>query len=183
MWKKEYGTLSDLLSKSGIGWNSSTNTLDIIDEAVWDAHKRVDTHVKTMGNKSWPYYDRWVDIFGKDHATGEHAIDLIDIVNDMFTNTCEQEGGNGKIGDENSPAKNVVDENTSIAQPSESGIKSSSNKGSLMILDMNGKLQGRVTGDNVNPLGELDEMEDVLGELHISTTKYGQFKRALAFIR
>ncbi|KAL8515918.1 hypothetical protein ACS0TY_014568 [Phlomoides rotata] len=129
MWKKEYGTLSDLLSKSGIGWNSSTNTLDIIDEAVWDAHKRVDTHVKAMGNKSWPYYDRWVDIFGKDHATGEHAIDLIDIVNDMFTNTCEQEGGNGKIGDENSPAKNVVDENTSIAQPSESRIKSSSNKG------------------------------------------------------
>ncbi|KAL8470799.1 hypothetical protein ACS0TY_033396 [Phlomoides rotata] len=89
----------------------------------------VDTHVKAMRNKSWSYYDRWVDIFGKDRATTEHVVDPIDIVNDMFTNTCEQEGENGEIGDENPPATNVVDENTSIAQPSESGIKSPFNKG------------------------------------------------------
>ncbi|KAL8473561.1 hypothetical protein ACS0TY_030406 [Phlomoides rotata] len=37
VWKKEYGALSDLLTKSGIGWNSSTCMLYIID----DAQKRV----------------------------------------------------------------------------------------------------------------------------------------------
>ncbi|KAL8476193.1 hypothetical protein ACS0TY_028739 [Phlomoides rotata] len=41
VWKKEYGNLSDLLGKSGIGWNSITCTLDIVDESVWDAQKRV----------------------------------------------------------------------------------------------------------------------------------------------
>ncbi|KAL8477540.1 hypothetical protein ACS0TY_029724 [Phlomoides rotata] len=41
VWKKEYGALSDLLTKSGIGWNSSTCMLYIIDESVWDAQKRV----------------------------------------------------------------------------------------------------------------------------------------------
>ncbi|KAL8485040.1 hypothetical protein ACS0TY_027371 [Phlomoides rotata] len=40
VWKKEFGNLSDLLGKSGIGWNSTTCTLDIIDETVWDAQKR-----------------------------------------------------------------------------------------------------------------------------------------------
>ncbi|KAL8477382.1 hypothetical protein ACS0TY_029620 [Phlomoides rotata] len=73
VWKKEYENLSDLLGKSGIGWNSTTYTLDIIDETVWDAKKRVDHTVKALRHKSFPYYDHWVDIFGKDRATGENA--------------------------------------------------------------------------------------------------------------
>ncbi|KAL8481223.1 hypothetical protein ACS0TY_027667 [Phlomoides rotata] len=34
VWKKEYGTLSDLLNKSGIGWNSTTSMIEIEDEGV-----------------------------------------------------------------------------------------------------------------------------------------------------
>ncbi|KAL8536900.1 hypothetical protein ACS0TY_012179 [Phlomoides rotata] len=30
VWKKEYGSLSDLLSKSGIGWNSTTQTINAL---------------------------------------------------------------------------------------------------------------------------------------------------------
>ncbi|KAL8496999.1 hypothetical protein ACS0TY_020617 [Phlomoides rotata] len=56
VWKKEYGALSDLLSKSGIGWNSTTNTIDVLDETVWDAQKRIDPKVVLMHHKSWPYY-------------------------------------------------------------------------------------------------------------------------------
>ncbi|KAL8461845.1 hypothetical protein ACS0TY_033075 [Phlomoides rotata] len=37
VWKKEYRSLSDLLSKSGIGWNSTTQTIDVMDETVWTA--------------------------------------------------------------------------------------------------------------------------------------------------
>ncbi|KAL8548028.1 hypothetical protein ACS0TY_007359 [Phlomoides rotata] len=125
VWKKEYGTLSDLLSKSGIGWNSTTCTLDIIDEAVWDAHRRVDHHVKAMRNKSWSYYDKWVDIFGKDRATGEHAVDPTDIMNDMLRIDAEQEGDTTDKVNAVAAAKNDVDENTSMEQPSQPGINNS----------------------------------------------------------
>ncbi|KAL8541475.1 hypothetical protein ACS0TY_002662 [Phlomoides rotata] len=65
VWKKDYGALSDLLSKSGIGWNNSTQTIDVFNEDVWKAQKRADPHVKTMRYKSWSYYEHWLDIFGK----------------------------------------------------------------------------------------------------------------------
>ncbi|KAL8459014.1 hypothetical protein ACS0TY_036477 [Phlomoides rotata] len=37
VWKKEYGVLSDLLSKSGIGWNSTTSMIEVDDEEAYDA--------------------------------------------------------------------------------------------------------------------------------------------------
>ncbi|KAL8492225.1 hypothetical protein ACS0TY_023748 [Phlomoides rotata] len=91
VWKKNYGAISDLLSKSGIGWNSTTSTLDIIDEDVWDAQKRVDPHVKTMRHKSWPYYENWSYIFGKDRATGENAVDPTDLVDSFLRDAPEEE--------------------------------------------------------------------------------------------
>ncbi|KAL8540968.1 hypothetical protein ACS0TY_002299 [Phlomoides rotata] len=39
VWKKEYSALSDLLSKSGIGWNSTTSMIEVEDEGVWYASK------------------------------------------------------------------------------------------------------------------------------------------------
>ncbi|KAL8516639.1 hypothetical protein ACS0TY_015051 [Phlomoides rotata] len=69
VWKKEYGALSDLLSKSGIGWNSTTSMLEIEDEGVWESCKRADPYVKGLRYKTWPYFPQWVEIFGKDRAT------------------------------------------------------------------------------------------------------------------
>ncbi|KAL8547017.1 hypothetical protein ACS0TY_006657 [Phlomoides rotata] len=40
VWKKEYSALFDLLSKSGISWNSTTPMIEVEDEEVWDASKR-----------------------------------------------------------------------------------------------------------------------------------------------
>ncbi|KAL8514347.1 hypothetical protein ACS0TY_013460 [Phlomoides rotata] len=71
VWKKEYGALSDLLSKSGIGWNLTTSMIEVEDEAVWDGCK-------------------W--IFGKDRATGENVVDPIDLVNELYRNMMEEEG-------------------------------------------------------------------------------------------
>ncbi|KAL8543416.1 hypothetical protein ACS0TY_004088 [Phlomoides rotata] len=92
IWKKEYMALSDLLSKSEIGWNSTTYTLDIIDESVWDSHKWVDPHVKTMRHKSWPYHENWLDIFGKDRAIEKNAADPLDIVDEFLRDAPEEEG-------------------------------------------------------------------------------------------
>ncbi|KAL8530740.1 hypothetical protein ACS0TY_007687 [Phlomoides rotata] len=69
VWKKEYGSLFELLSKFGIGWNYTTNTINVLDEEEWETKKRADPHVKTMCYKSWPYYSFWQEIFGKDRAT------------------------------------------------------------------------------------------------------------------
>ncbi|KAL8513636.1 hypothetical protein ACS0TY_012936 [Phlomoides rotata] len=55
-------------------------------------HKfKVDPNVKTIRHKSWPYYEKWVDIFGKDRATGEHATDPNDLVNSFLRDSPEEE--------------------------------------------------------------------------------------------
>ncbi|KAL8512202.1 hypothetical protein ACS0TY_018602 [Phlomoides rotata] len=82
VWKKEYGALSDLLSKSGIGWNSITSMLEVEDEGVWESCKR------------------WIEIFGKDRATGENVVDPIDIINELYKNGLDNEGD---IGDKYVP--------------------------------------------------------------------------------
>ncbi|KAL8494928.1 hypothetical protein ACS0TY_019194 [Phlomoides rotata] len=87
VWKKEYGALSDLLSKSGIGWNSTTSMIEVEDEAIWDGCRR------------------WIEIFGKDRATGENAVDPIDLVNELYRNMLEQEG---ETGDKNVPFNHEV---------------------------------------------------------------------------
>ncbi|KAL8502645.1 hypothetical protein ACS0TY_021685 [Phlomoides rotata] len=73
VWKKDYSSIVSVLSKSGIGWNNTTKTIDVEQEEAWEAYKRVDTNARTMHNKSWPYYDDWCEIFGKDRETGEQA--------------------------------------------------------------------------------------------------------------
>ncbi|KAL8470142.1 hypothetical protein ACS0TY_032856 [Phlomoides rotata] len=112
VWKKNY-----------IGWNWTTNTLDIIDEWVWESKKKADPHVKGMGFKSWPYYLQWQDIFGKDRATREHAADAIDIVNDMLRST---ETGESVGLDKKDLADDVleqVEENTPVSKPTETAVK------------------------------------------------------------
>ncbi|KAL8513397.1 hypothetical protein ACS0TY_012745 [Phlomoides rotata] len=122
VWKKEYGALSDLLSKSGIGWNSTTNTIDVLDETVWDAQKKIDPKVVSMRHKSWPYYESWLDIFGKDRATGEHVADPIDIVNELMRNEIEEEGETGMKIDAETKDNGQVARDASVCKPSGSGL-------------------------------------------------------------
>ncbi|KAL8492970.1 hypothetical protein ACS0TY_024247 [Phlomoides rotata] len=122
VWKKEYGALSDLLSKSGIGWNSTTNTIDVLDETVWDAQKKIDHKVVSMRHKSWSYYESWLDIFGKDSATGEHDADPIDIVNELMRNETKEEGETGMKIDAETKDNGQVVGDASVCKPSRSGL-------------------------------------------------------------
>ncbi|KAL8457176.1 hypothetical protein ACS0TY_035137 [Phlomoides rotata] len=92
IWKKEYGALSDLLSKSGIGWNSTTTLIEVEDEGVWDSCRWADPHVKGLRYKNSPYYPQWIEIFGKDRATGENVVDPIDLINELYMSGMDQEG-------------------------------------------------------------------------------------------
>ncbi|KAL8525442.1 hypothetical protein ACS0TY_014886 [Phlomoides rotata] len=78
VWKKDYSALSDLLSKSGIDWNSTSSMIEVEDKVVYNASRR-------------PYYAQWIDIFGKDRATGENDVDPMNLVNDLMCNGAEQE--------------------------------------------------------------------------------------------
>ncbi|KAL8487191.1 hypothetical protein ACS0TY_023745 [Phlomoides rotata] len=104
VWKKEYESLFDLLSKSGIGWNCITNTIDVLDEEAWETQKR-------------------------DRAIGEHAADAMDLVNEMLrtkaapeVNLGEQVGRNKSTPYE---TPEQVVETTSVCKPFEPGSKKS----------------------------------------------------------
>ncbi|KAL8493232.1 hypothetical protein ACS0TY_024452 [Phlomoides rotata] len=124
VWKKEYSALSDLISKSGIGWNSTTSMIDVEDEGVWEACRLADPQVKGIRFKSWPFYSKWLDIFGKDRATGENAMDPIDLVNDLLCNdNQEQDGDNEDKYNSINPTGVNDAENNSVCMPEGSGKK------------------------------------------------------------
>ncbi|KAL8483563.1 hypothetical protein ACS0TY_026301 [Phlomoides rotata] len=96
VWKKEYGTLSDVLSKSGIGWNSTTSMIEVEDESVWEGCRRADLNLKVVRYKTWPYYSQWIEIFGKDRASGTSDVDPVEMANDLGCDECEEEGETGE---------------------------------------------------------------------------------------
>lgn len=45
---------------------------------------QVDSNAKNIRGKSWPFFDSWTEVFGKDRATGSIAEDVMDAVNDLI---------------------------------------------------------------------------------------------------
>ncbi|KAK6150734.1 hypothetical protein DH2020_015666 [Rehmannia glutinosa] len=84
VWKKDYGSLVTMLSRRGIGWNVTTNMIEARDDAWKFEYVKVDANARLMRNKSWPFSNDWVMIFGKDRATGEHAEDFTDALNHVL---------------------------------------------------------------------------------------------------
>ncbi|KAL8514417.1 hypothetical protein ACS0TY_013506 [Phlomoides rotata] len=147
VWNKEYGVLSDLLSKSGIGWNSTTSMIEVSDEDEWDASRLADPHLKSVRFKSWPYYSQWLKIFGKDRATGDHAVDPLDIFHELMRVDLDQAGETGdKFVPQSTDILNEVDDN-SICKPYDSSKRNFS------------KGKKHKTGD-----ADLSSLVDSLGE-------------------
>ncbi|KAL8509588.1 hypothetical protein ACS0TY_016712 [Phlomoides rotata] len=162
VWKKEYGALFDLLSKSGIGWNSTTSMIEVDDEEVWDASRRADPHLKCVRFKSWPYYSQWMEIFGKDRATGENAVDPLDLFNELMRVDLEQEGETGEKYVVPAPhGQNEVDDSSSC-KPLDSAMKTFS------------KGKKRKTGD-----ADLSMLVDSLGEF-MKFSKEAMIKESLS---
>ncbi|KAL8525766.1 hypothetical protein ACS0TY_015124 [Phlomoides rotata] len=147
VWKKEYGALFDLLSKSGIGWNSSTSMIEVPDEDIWDSSRQTDPHLKSVRFKSWPYYSQWLEIFGKDRATGENAVDPLDLFHKLMRVDLDQARETGdKYVPRTTDFLNEVDDN-SICKPCDDGKRTSS------------KGKKRKSGD-----ADLSTLVDSLGE-------------------
>ncbi|KAL1566950.1 hypothetical protein AAHA92_02487 [Salvia divinorum] len=75
-WKKSYGSLREILSRSGVGFNvDGEYKIDIEDDQCAQV-VAADRKTRFMRNKSWPYWEAWKCIFGKDRACGGGAEDV-----------------------------------------------------------------------------------------------------------
>ncbi|KAK4392692.1 hypothetical protein Sango_2047000 [Sesamum angolense] len=75
VWKKTYACITDMLARSGIGLNMTTQMIVVSDE-VFKSYVKIDHFAKTLRFKSFLYYLTWTEIFGKDRVTREHAEDI-----------------------------------------------------------------------------------------------------------
>ncbi|KAG6408417.1 hypothetical protein SASPL_131428 [Salvia splendens] len=76
MWEREYGALSLILGHSGVGFNSNNDYKIECNDEPWAQIVKADSSAITIGNKSWPYWEDWKSIFGKDRANGVREDDL-----------------------------------------------------------------------------------------------------------
>ncbi|KAG6513475.1 hypothetical protein ZIOFF_023805 [Zingiber officinale] len=83
VWKKMYGNLVTILSKSGVGWNDTEKTIEASNE-TWDALIMVDNNAHAMKHKRWTYYNDWCEIFGNDRAIGENSEHFTSAVQDVL---------------------------------------------------------------------------------------------------
>ncbi|KAG6406416.1 hypothetical protein SASPL_134016 [Salvia splendens] len=72
-WKKSYGILRSILSRTGIGFNLHNDFKIDIDDEQWEQIVQANKDAKFMRNKPWPFWEQWKCIFGKDRAGGGGA--------------------------------------------------------------------------------------------------------------
>ncbi|KAG6434108.1 hypothetical protein SASPL_105730 [Salvia splendens] len=72
-WKKSYGILRSILSRTGVGFNLHNDFKIDIDDEQWEQIVQANKDTKFMRNKPWPFWEQWKCIFGKDRAGGGGA--------------------------------------------------------------------------------------------------------------
>ncbi|XP_057766535.1 uncharacterized protein LOC130987001 [Salvia miltiorrhiza] len=82
-WKKNYYSLSAMLTRSGIGFSANGDHMIDCNNDQWEQIVKCDSNARLMRYKSWPLFDDWKEIFGKDRATGEKVEDFMEVVNKM----------------------------------------------------------------------------------------------------
>ncbi|KAL0285447.1 UNVERIFIED_CONTAM: hypothetical protein Sradi_7173900 [Sesamum radiatum] len=102
VWKKYYSSLMGMMSKSGFGWDESRHMVTVENNDVWDEYLKVDPSVRTMRFKSWPFFNAWREIFGKDGAQVNNRDD------ECYVPTAEWYPENGFIGEDVRTVQNTT---------------------------------------------------------------------------
>ncbi|KAL1553785.1 hypothetical protein AAHA92_14416 [Salvia divinorum] len=69
-WKKSYASLRAILGRSSVGFNTDGDHKIDCDDDQCDQIVQADKDAKFMRTKSWPFWETWKCIFGKDRASG-----------------------------------------------------------------------------------------------------------------
>ncbi|KAG8383515.1 hypothetical protein BUALT_Bualt04G0021500 [Buddleja alternifolia] len=79
-----------------MGWEGSACDSRVLRDAI---HKqnglKIRNGARTMRNKSWTHFKHWIEIYGKDRATGENVQAFPDAVQDLLNRNNEKENENG----------------------------------------------------------------------------------------
>ncbi|KAG6427911.1 hypothetical protein SASPL_112158 [Salvia splendens] len=76
--KKSYNSLAKILDRSGVEFNVHGDFKIDCDDDQWDQIVKQDSNARRMRTRSWPYWEDWKVIFGKDRANGGHAEWVVD---------------------------------------------------------------------------------------------------------
>ncbi|KAI8028569.1 Cell wall / vacuolar inhibitor of fructosidase 2 [Camellia lanceoleosa] len=121
IWWKHYGLLYEMTELSGFRWNDTEKMVLVDSDDVWENF----VWCEFYANKSFPYYEDWLVLFGKDRATCELAEDPADEVEAIAVEEAMGEMGDG------SPARqlNVVDFECSMSTNGNASNSSTFSKG------------------------------------------------------
>ncbi|KAI3451293.1 hypothetical protein Pfo_007958 [Paulownia fortunei] len=92
IWKKNYGSLFIMLSRSGFEWSDTTHMIVVDSDEVWEKYVKMDANARTMRFKSHLFYSSWCEIFGKDRATRENVKDCSAAANENLKTLGRDEG-------------------------------------------------------------------------------------------
>ncbi|XP_057809801.1 uncharacterized protein LOC131024309 [Salvia miltiorrhiza] len=92
-WKKSYNSLSLMLDVSGVGFNAKGTFMIDCDTDQWQQIVKKDRNALNMRFKSWPLFDSWGDVFGKDRANGKNAEDVMEAMHKMYQADNLAQGG------------------------------------------------------------------------------------------
>lgn len=120
VWKKNYHTIFEILSRTGVGLDSSTYMIEATDEQ-WEIIVKKDPNARLMKHKLWPLYDDWCEIFGVSRAMGEGA-------SDFFNPGIPPNDDNPDV-DGDDVSTRVNEENQGESQTPTGGAQSSSEMG------------------------------------------------------
>ncbi|XP_042001907.1 uncharacterized protein LOC121751256 [Salvia splendens] len=93
-WKKNYSSLCTMLDRSGVGFNLHDDYKIECDDEQWAQIVQKDSNARYMRNKSWPHWDSWKEIFGKNCVVCVRAKDAGEAVAKM---KASQEHTNGYV--------------------------------------------------------------------------------------
>ncbi|KAG6415719.1 hypothetical protein SASPL_123134 [Salvia splendens] len=128
-WKKNYYSLMQILDRSGVGFNADGDFKIDIDDEQWTQVVAKDINAKYMRNKSWPMFNDWKEIFGKDRADGLNVMDTGEAVQKIYGSKADAGSSSAKSSpmtlDELFPDEvftgsvvpEMVDESTSAPAP------------------------------------------------------------------
>ncbi|XP_057777266.1 uncharacterized protein LOC130995830 [Salvia miltiorrhiza] len=83
-WKKSYNSLLLALDVSGVGFNAKGTFMLDCDNDQWEMIVKKDSNARLMRFKSWPMFEDWKEVFGKDRANGSNAEDVMEGMHKMY---------------------------------------------------------------------------------------------------